>query len=261
LIEVIQPLGSFGLGNIPEPTIDKHIVLWGCGSGITPLISIVKYALNQNICAHITLVYGNKKAETSIFFEEIKLLQQTYLEKFSTWHFFSDSCNDNVSPYINMGRIDPEKVLNIIKHESSLNNTFHYICGPLKMKEIVRDTLNSFNIPEEKIFTEDFEVTRDPKAFEEIYTQTVSLIVNGGKISFEVPRGKSILESGLDQGLELAYSCQIGDCLLCKAKLLNGNIKLIGMTKQSDELLPDERLLCCSFPLTNNVELSVENFN
>jgi len=259
VVEVFQPLGDFVLSKAPQGINHKHVVLWGSGSGVTPLMSIAKFALNSGDYQHITLVYGNRNFETTIFSEQIKELQQKYADTFSVWHFHTRAFIDNTNPYVIQGRIDPKKVLQVMKHEGDLKNTVHFICGPVGLKESAKAMLTEINVPAEHIFSEDFEVTRDPKAFEDVFTQNVSLNLMGQKMVFEVAKGKSILEAGLDSMLDLSYSCQTGSCLLCKASLISGDVKTIGIANLPDGLEAGECLLCCSFPLTDNVEVSVKN--
>ena len=247
------------LDKISDSVKNKHIILWGSGSGITPLMSIAKFALNSAEYEHVTLVYGNRSFETTIFSEQIKELQQLNKERFSVWRFYTKAIIKEDNPYIIQGRIEPGKVLKVIQNEVDIKNTTHYICGPIGLKDSVKTELVKLNVPYENIFAEDFEVTRDPKEFEDIFTRNVAITLDGQSTAFEVAKGKSILEAGLDAMLELPYSCQTGSCLLCKATLTGGKIKTIGIAELPAELHDNECLLCCSFPLTDNVEVLINN--
>ena len=259
IIEVLEPMGDFILDKISDKVKNKHIILWGSGSGITPLMSIAKFALNSAEYEHVTLVYGNRSFETTIFSEQIKELQQLNKERFSIWRFYTKAIIKEDNPYIIQGRIEPGKVLKVIQNEVDIKNTTHYICGPIGLKDSVKTELVKLNVPYENIFAEDFEVTRDPKEFEDIFTRNVAITLDGQSTAFEVAKGKSILEAGLDAMLELPYSCQTGSCLLCKATLTGGKIKTIGIAELPAELHDNECLLCCSFPLTDNVEVLINN--
>jgi ring-1,2-phenylacetyl-CoA epoxidase subunit PaaE len=259
LIEVMSPLGDFTLDNIRGELEKKHVVLWGSGSGITPLISIAKYALAKTNCRHITLVYGNRSFETTIFSAEINDIKKAYPTRFSVWHFHTRSVVDEADPYVIQGRIDPDKVLSIMKAEGKMEDTAHYICGPFGLKESVKSELIKIGVTPDHIFSEDFEVNIDPVQLNDIATENVTVILQNKKTVFEVAKGKSILEAGLDAMLELPYSCQTGSCLLCKAELLTGKIKTIGIEKKPDGLLDNEYLLCCGFPRTNDVELLIKD--
>jgi len=258
LIEVIAPLGNFTLEN-SEVNDETSIVLWGAGSGITPLFSIAKHALANSIGKHVTMVYGNKNYESVIFLKEINQLKMFYPDRFSVWHFHTQSINvEEVNPYYVLGRIDPQIVISVLKKETDLNNTLHFICGPKGLKESVNDTLTTLGISSSKIFSEDFEIIKNPKDFEGIKTRTVNINFNEQNVAVEVVTGKSILEAGLDALLDLPYSCQTGTCLLCKGTKINGQIKLIGINKFPEELSQEECLLCCSYPLTDDISISVK---
>jgi ring-1,2-phenylacetyl-CoA epoxidase subunit PaaE len=255
LVEVMEPMGDFILR--PDLiTTATHIVLWGAGSGITPLISIVKEALHENICKQVTLVYGNRTLESVIFKNKIEALKTAY-PNFASFDFHTKPFISERNPNIIEGRIDPQKVLSVMKKEGDLNHTLHYICGPVGLKESVKTALLNLGIKDEYILTEDFEIVRNPIDFESISTRVVTVIKNGVKSLVEVVKGKSILEASLDANIDLSYSCQTGSCSVCKAVLVKGEVKMIGLTSRPKELNADECLLCCSFPLVDNVEVAV----
>lgn len=255
LVEVMEPMGSFILH--PDlVTTATHIVLWGAGSGITPLISIIKEALHKNIGKQVTLVYGNRSFENVIFKDKIEALKTVY-PNFTSFDFHTKPVISESNPTIIEGRIDPAKVLSVMKAEGDLNNTIHYICGPAGLKESVKTALLNLGAKSQSIQTEDFEIVRDPVEFENISTRMVAVVKSGVKAVVEVVKGKSILEAGLDAMIDLSYSCQTGSCLVCKAVLLKGEVKMIGIKNIPEELKADECLLCCSFPLVDNVEVAV----
>ncbi|MBK0381132.1 ferredoxin--NADP reductase [Mucilaginibacter segetis] len=255
LVEVMSPMGDFTLEKVTD---NSDIFLWGAGSGITPLMSIIKYALNNNIGKNIKLIYGNRNLEDIIFNDQISELKKQYPYKLSVCHFFTRITLTPENPYIMEGRIDPHKILNLFKNETDINNSFHFICGPEGLKQSVKSVLFSKGLNDNQVFSEDFIITRDPKEFENISTTNVSITNNSVSSVVEVARGKNILEAGLDGLIDLPYSCQTGNCLVCKAKLIKGDIKMIGLKKIPTELKENECLLCCSYPLNGDVELIVE---
>lgn len=256
VIEVMPPLGDFVFNE--ETSKGKHITLWGAGSGITPLMSIAKYILHKQTNNNVTLVYGNRDYETAIFGIQIEALEKQYNNRFSVKHFITKPVIDKKNPNIVQGRIKPLEVLSVVESNTPLNDTLHYICGPAGLKESVKEALIRFNVNPQQIFFEDFEVVRDPKDFEDIITRNVNIIIGNNTYTVEVVKGKSILEAGLDADIELSYSCQTGNCSLCKGQLNKGQVKVIGLNSERDDLEPNERLLCCSFPLTDNIEIIVK---
>ena len=256
LVEVMEPMGNFTL-NHDFIKKDTHLVLWGAGSGITPLMSIAKYALKEQLVEHVNLVYGNRNFEQVIFNDQIKRLEGEN-SNFSAWHFLTQSVISENNPYLIQGRIEPEKVLAIMGKEDDLTNTVHYICGPSGLKESLNSSLLTLGIDKRRIFSEDFEIVRDPAEFKNIKTRSVSITKDENQFTVEVIKGKSILEAGLDAMLDLSYSCQTGNCLVCKGKLVKGEIKTIGISELPAGLSEHEYLLCCSFPITEDVEIVVE---
>ncbi|OOQ59478.1 ferredoxin--NADP reductase [Mucilaginibacter pedocola] len=256
LIEVMPPMGDFIL-NEAAITPDTHIVLWGAGSGVTPLMSIAKYALHKSMGGHVTLVYGNRNAESVIFQDKIDALSAGF-NNFSAWHFHTALAVASNNPRLVQGRIDPSNVLAVMHAEGKLENTLHYICGPSGLKESVKAALAALGIEGKNVYSEDFEVVRNPTDFEGIITRSIGITNNGERTVVEAVKGKSILEAALDAGIDMPYSCQTGNCLVCKGSLLKGDVKVIGVDKLPAELQPNQRLLCCSFPLTDDVEIQVD---
>jgi ring-1,2-phenylacetyl-CoA epoxidase subunit PaaE len=257
IVEVMEPMGDFVL----QTDIDQNRVclfLWGAGSGITPLISLAKYTLHHKKAKSVKLIYGNRSFESIIFRDEIASLKKTYDQSFDVSHFITNPFVDEATPFVVSGRITQENVRSIISQQSKEDQCLHYICGPAGLKESVKSVLQEAGFENNHIFTEDFEVYRNPKDFENIRTQTISLIKEGEIKRVEVASGKSILEAGLDALIDLSYSCQTGNCLVCKGKIVKGEIKMIGVEKIPELLGKDECLLCSSFPLTDDVEIIVE---
>lgn len=256
IIEVMEPMGDFTITDLIDA--DANLFLWGAGSGITPLISILKYALHGKKCRHITLVYGNRDFNSVIFNKKINDLKTQYHEALSVWHFHSRLEISKTNLSIVHGRINPEKVLKVLKEQSDIINTIHYICGPQGLKDSIKKVLGIIGIDNNNIFTENFVITRNPEEFENIKTRDVILKRGGQTNKIEVIKGKSVLEAGLDCLIDLPYSCQTGNCLICKGRLIKGGVKMIGLQKKPDELKPDEYLLCCTFPLNDEVEFNIQ---
>ena len=251
-IEAMQPMGEF----ICEEPADE-ICLWGVGSGITPLISIAKQLLAHNSEAKVNLIFGNRNHETTIFLTKIQELQNLYPNRFIVKHFHTQLKINHDIPGLIEGRIDKERAINILQILKPLAATKHYICGPIGLKESVKTALKTQGIGEKYIFSEDFELVKDPKDFDNVQTQKIKMKFGNDELDLEVIKGKSILESALDAGIELPYSCQTGSCSTCKGRLISGEVKMIGLSKERDDLLSDEYLVCCAHPLSDNVYLEI----
>jgi ring-1,2-phenylacetyl-CoA epoxidase subunit PaaE len=255
LVEVIEPMGDFV---ISESVIanNSHVFLWGAGSGITPLFSIIKHLLH-NTSLKVTLVYGNRNFESVIFLDQLKDLASQFTETFSLWHFHTQLIIKEDCPNIIQGRIQTGEVLSIMNKANNIANSVHFICGPTGLKESIKKALYILNIPSANVYTEDFELVKDEKELAEIITRSIKVHKDGTCNTLEVVRGKSILEAGLDALIDLPYSCQVGNCLLCKGKLLNGKVKYAGLETPPTGLQKDEYLLCCTYPLTDEVEVAI----
>ncbi|WP_433833737.1 ferredoxin--NADP reductase [Flavobacterium anhuiense] len=253
VIEVQEPLGDF-ISEFDEKV--KSVLFWGVGSGITPLYSMIKQILIQQPEVNVYLIYGNKLESSVIFKDQLVRLRENYSKKFEIFNFYSkeEFFQDDSHKYL--GRINSEFVEKLLK---SINHPCkHYICGPIGLKTIVKDSLRAFNGDLDNVFSEDFEIVKKPEDFIEISNQEIRLAFNGSENKIIINKGNSILEEALEIGLELPYSCQTGNCSTCKAKLVTGKLKMIGLEKPRLDLSENEYLLCCSYPLTNDVHIEVQ---
>lgn len=253
-IEVMPPMGDF----VFEDTNDfTHVYFWGVGSGITPLLSLIKFILTEKKNIQVFLNYGNRNDETTIFRDQINQLKNQYPTNFSVKHFHTQAVIDEDQLHLIQGRIDENKAYESLANLNENDRVAHYICGPAGLKESVKNAIQLKFGNLENVFSEDFELVKNPKDFENIHTQNVILDFQGKAYNLEVVKGKSILEAALNADIELPYSCQTGNCSTCKGNLISGEAKMIGLTKQRDDLSTVEYLLCCSHPLTQNVHIEI----
>lgn len=253
VVEVLEPMGDFV--HKDDDAFDE-IFFWGVGSGITPLISIIKELLISNSDARVNLIYGNKNFESTIFLELINELLVKYPNQLTVWHFHSQYEHSENHHFVKSGRINKDFILELLKSKN-IDKTKHYICGPKDLKINIAEALEKIDCPKENIFSEEFELARNPEDFKEIETHTVNIQFQGNETSVEVQKGKTVLEAALDAGIELPYSCQTGSCSQCKGKAEEGDLKMIGLTKERDDLQKGEFLLCCSHPLKEGVCIEV----
>ena len=257
MLEVMPPMGDFTYQT--DINTANHVMLWGAGSGITPLMSILKTVLFKTPNHKVSLFYCNRDPEHTIFAAEIKSLEDKYQDRFKVHNFYTRIPEDIYLHYFIPGRIDELKINAILSKESGLENTVHYICGPDGLKNSVKNALQTLNISPSNIYTEEFEVFIDETLFDDVETRNIILLNGGQEYSVEVTKGKSLLNACLDAGIDLPYSCQTGTCLLCKGKLVSGSLKLIGIDKLPDALNSDDCLLCCSYPYSENIKILTTN--
>jgi ring-1,2-phenylacetyl-CoA epoxidase subunit PaaE len=254
-IEVMEPMGDFTFDILNS---QSTIYLWGVGSGITPLYSLTKEILKTQSNTKIHLVYGNKLKESSIFLKQLLHLKQENADVFRLTHFYSQENINNEGNEVFKGRITPDFVSNIVSQNADCKDSVHYICGPIGLKETVKNALLKLNIPSSSVFIEDFELVIDPKELESLEDCKVSLLFDGVITNLFIPKGKSVLEIALDNKIEIPYSCQTGNCNTCKGIVKNGKLKMLGLNKERNDLAQDEFLLCCSYPLTSEVSVEVK---
>jgi ring-1,2-phenylacetyl-CoA epoxidase subunit PaaE len=257
VIEAMEPMGEFVYEGQHEAISD--IYLWGAGSGITPLMSIAKEVLVAYENLRVHLIYGNRSEETTIFLKSILDLEEQFGDKFTCSHFHSKPINFNPEVRAINGRISADKIISIFR-DGFIDNSLHYICGPEGLKYEVKFALSKFGVKDSNVFIEDFELKKDQRDFEGIINRSVKVQFEDEVFDLEVTRMESVLEGSLNSGIELPYSCQTGNCSTCKGTLLSGQMKVIGVdVSERSDLLENEYLLCCSYPLSDDVFVQVKN--
>lgn len=252
VIEVQEPLGDFVF---EADELIKTVVFWGVGSGITPLYSMIKDLLTTEPSINIYLVYGNKSKASIIFHEELEKLKLAHLDRFTIYYFYSKENFFDSDSHNFKGRITSKFVSELLqKIEQPIK---HYICGPIGLKNTIKESLlvDSGNL--DNVFSEDFEIVKNPEDFKDIHNQEIILNFQGSENKITINKGNSVLEEALEMNIELPYSCQTGNCSTCKGTLLTGRMKMIGLDKPRTDLAENEYLLCCSYPLTDDVFIKI----
>lgn len=254
IIEVLEPMGDFTF-DCTKP--ETSIYLWGVGSGITPLFSIIKEVLHTTQDKTSHLIYGNKSQISTIFWNQLSHLEQTYSNVFSMINFYSQIDKVEEIDTIHKGRISGEFVTTLVGINKNVKESIHFICGPKDFKDTIKSSLLKLEVPSSSILIEEFELFIDPEELEDIQDSRVTVKFQGEQSQIFIPKGKSILDVALDNHIEIPYSCQTGNCNICKAKLEEGQLKMLGLSKERNNLAQDEFLLCCSYPLTSQISIEV----
>ncbi len=248
LEDLSKPISvSAPTGNFTVPKDAESFVAIAAGSGITPILSILKSNASNKEC---TLIYGNKTLEEAIFIEDIKKLPLK-----STVYFLSRETSDSMRE----GRINKESLTLLIKENIELlKNDCFLICGPEEMIHSSRETLQFFGLAEEKIRFELF--TTPVKASEEKKTEafdgssTVTVIVDDDEATFELSgKGSSLLDATEEEGLDAPYSCRGGVCCSCKAKVIEGSASMDLNYSLSDQEIKDGYILTCQAHPTSEI--------
>jgi phenylacetate-CoA oxygenase/reductase, PaaK subunit len=264
-LEVMPPVGKFY--TTLNPFQKKKYVAFAAGSGITPVLSIIKATLNTEPASEFTLVFGNRSKNTIIFKEEIEALKDRFLKRFRVYHILSREQTD--SP-LNNGRIDPDK-LNFLADKVIDLNTIDefFLCGPDEMIFCIQNFLKNNRIDSNKIHFELFTIpgekksTVDKKPIDESNTGPVSKVsvkIDGILFHFDLPYNEdSILDAALKKGADLPYACKGGVCTTCKAKLTRGEVSMdVNWSLEPEELEQGYILTCQSHPKSEFVTIDFD---
>lgn len=258
-LDVMPPVGKFYTEL--DPNQKKNYVAFAAGSGITPMLSIIKTTLLTEPLSSFTLVFGNKTKNSIIFKEELEGLKDRYIDRFRMYHVLSQEKSDAL---INYGRVDKEKCNLLFSKVIDLKKCDEFfLCGPEGLIFSVRDYLQEHGVSEKHIHFELFTIPGQKKSVaekKEIIQDTgpkskVSVKLDGIMFDFELAHGgQSILDAALQQGADLPYACKGGVCCTCKARLLEGQV----IMDENWGLEPDEVengfiLTCQSHPTTEKV--------
>jgi ring-1,2-phenylacetyl-CoA epoxidase subunit PaaE len=221
-LEVAPPKGRFVFQ--PNDSKTKNIALFAAGSGITPVLSIIKCALEEEVNSKVILVYGNKSTQDTMFLNELLELQHSYKERFSIQFVFSQKDEENSI----FGRIEKSTVNYVMKNKHKhVEVDAFYLCGPEAMIHTVKDVLTEHGIKEERIHFELFKAAKPAEIKVESSSVTsgnskITIIVDEEEATFEMSAKQTILEAALDEDLDAPYSCQGGICSSCLARIKEG---------------------------------------
>jgi ring-1,2-phenylacetyl-CoA epoxidase subunit PaaE len=266
VLDVMPPLGKF-TPRKSEKT-KKHYLAFAAGSGITPVMSIMKSLLENETDSEFTLVYGNRNRNTIIFREAIEGLKNRYMQRMRVYHILSREIMD--VPLFN-GRIDANKVIDLSKSLIDINKIDEaFICGPEEMLLAVRQQLLDLGMPSEKIHIELFSSPDQPKAKHEQWVKQhtrggdavskVSVRLDGVMFDMELGYNEdSILDAALKHGADLPYACKGGVCSTCRAKVVEGEVDMeVNYALEKDEIKNGFVLTCQSHPKTERVVIDFD---
>lgn len=261
VLDVMPPMGKFSPRQSEKKA--RHYLAFAAGSGITPIMSIMKSVLESEPGSEFTLVYGNRNRNTIIFREAIEGLKNRYMQRFRVYHVLSREIMD--VPLFN-GRIDAAKVKELGSSLIDLSLVDEvFICGPEEMLLSVRQQLIDGGMPPEKVHIELFTSPDQPKANHEKWVREhsadaasmskVSVKLDGATFEMDLAfNGDSILDAALKHGADLPYACKGGVCSTCRAKIVEGEVEMeVNYALEKDELANGYVLTCQSHPKTPKV--------
>ena len=254
-IEITIPEGRFLL----KPQANKNYIGFTAGSGITPILSMVKSVLENEPTATFTLVYGNKSVADTIFYDELNALKETYSHQLKLHYIFS---REEVKNQLR-GRIDKNVTNYFVKNmykETTFNASF--LCGPEEMIHAVSATLQENYFSKENIYFELFTVSIDEDAVSEIKegNSEITVLLDDEETTFTMTQTDDILAASLRNDLDPPYSCQGGVCSSCLAKVTEGKAV---MTKNSiltaSEVDEGLILTCQAHPTTQKITIDFDD--
>ena len=261
LLDVMPPMGNFTPKKIEK--IHKEYLAFAAGSGITPIMSIMKHVLETDPNSSFTLVYGNRSRHSIIFREAIEALKNQYMLRVRLYHVLSREYMD--IPLFS-GRIDAEKCGEFCKSLIDVKNIDEaFLCGPEEMILSVRQRLTDLGMPAGNVHVELFASPDQPRATHEKWVarnksesgpmSKVSITLDGATFEIDLSfNGASILDAALKSGADLPYACKGGVCATCRAKITEGEVEMeVNYALEHDEIEKGYVLTCQSHPRTERV--------
>jgi ring-1,2-phenylacetyl-CoA epoxidase subunit PaaE len=254
-IEIAAPEGRFLLNS----EADKNYIGFAAGSGITPILSMLKSVLETETTATFTLVYGNKSSADTIFFEELNQLKETYSERLKLHYIFS---RENVKNSLR-GRIDGNVTNYFVKNmykETSFDAA--YLCGPEEMIKDVSKTLEKNKIAKENIHFELFTVAVDVEKAAQVKegTTKITVLLDDEETTFTMSQTDDILAANLRNNIDAPYSCQGGVCSSCLARVTEGKAVMVKNSILTDGELEEGLILTCqAHPTTPTITIDFDD--
>ncbi|MEO0471168.1 MAG: 2Fe-2S iron-sulfur cluster-binding protein [Bacteroidota bacterium] len=272
-IDVMPPMGNFRV----ETDISKsrHYILIGAGSGITPLMSILRSTLAEEPSSKVSLWYGNRQEEQIIFAEELQELGKRYGPRLTVVHQLSQA-SDTWEGY--RGRLDMERVYQLILELFMVDEhrKQYFICGPQAMMDAAEAALDkhAVNPPDvhreyytaplpsqEELEAAEMAETQAPEEVAEaVYEpQEVKIRLNGIERQLTVESTETILDAAIREGMDPPYACQAGICTACRAYLVQGSVSMEESSGLSEQELEEGYILSCqAHPLEADVILDFD---
>ncbi len=262
-LEAMPPAGRFFTPLAPE--VPRHYLAFAGGSGITPILSILKTVLAREPQARITLVYANRRTASIMFREELEDLKNTYLGRLSILHVLEE---EGQEIELFAGRIDAAKMQALFTHwidAASVDTAF--ICGPEPMMHTIADSLRAQGLSDDQIKFELFAANPPRKhapetsqAQAESRGCTVTLTLDGVTRAFSMPMdGTPVLEAALGQEIDAPWSCRAGVCSTCRARVTEGEVEMrTNHALGDDEVRAGFVLSCQCVPLSDKVTLTYD---
>jgi ring-1,2-phenylacetyl-CoA epoxidase subunit PaaE len=262
-LDVMTPTGRFGVAHAPDQA--RVYVGFAAGSGITPILSIVKGVLAREPGSRFFLFYGNRSTGGMLFRETLEELKDRFMQRLSVFHVISGEEQDIPILY---GRLNGDKVRVLLRSLVPASSVDHvFICGPIGMSEDIEATCRDIGIAEGRIHVERFvsEFGGRPRAKAVVQAMAppkamASLIIDGKRRDVPVAEDESILDAALRAGMDLPFACKGGMCSTCRAKLVEGDARMeVNYSLEPWELNAGFILTCQARPLSDRVVVDYDH--
>lgn len=259
-LDVMPPQGRFTLA--PDPAARRHVLFIAAGSGITPVLSLVKTLLAREPGTRCTLVYGNRRVASMMFKEELEDLKDRHLNRFTLLPVFSREAQD--APLFN-GRLDEARIAEFLRTlvpADSIDETF--VCGPAGMLDGAVAALSGAGIAAQHIHVERFGDVNAAAAHHveegDADHAKVTLVIDGLQRQVEFRLSDlSILDAARRTGLDVPYACKAGVCSTCKGKVLDGQVRMDRNLALNEAEVAQGFVLCCqAHPTTPSVTITLD---
>lgn len=260
-LEVMTPMGEFTTAF--QANHKKSYLFFAAGSGITPIMSLIKTILRTEAESDVVLVFGNKSVAHIIFKDELEALKNKYMTRFSLVHVLS---RENLGIEVQKGRINEKKCVDLFNtylKNRAVDEVF--ICGPETMIHEVKDYMLKKGIDKKQIHFELFNtsnvkienVTKDEPKVE----ANVEIILDGDTFEIAVDsHGDSILDVAYNSGADVPFACKGGVCCTCKAKVIEGTVQMdVNYGLEEDELAAGYILTCQAHPTSEKLKISFDD--
>lgn len=263
MIEVMTPMGNFS--SVLSGNNKKHYVLFAGGSGITPMMSILKSVLYIEKQSTVTLVYANRDEDSVIFKTEIEKIASENSDRVKVLNVY-DHPKNSVDP-IQSGLLTVDRVKEIVSKLDLAKADEYFICGPGPMMENIKQALESLNTAKEKVHIEYFTAVAEAVAKAEgngdtgaSVTSEITVIQYGFETQMTLnTEGLSILDAAIEAGVDAPFSCKGAVCCTCRAKVLEGKVKMDANFALTDAEVEEGFILTCqSHPLTEKVVIDFD---
>lgn len=262
-VEVMPPQGRFFIRTASDNY--KSYFLFGAGSGITPLYSMLQTILRDEPYSNVTLLYGNRDKSQILFLKQLEALVEEHGKRLKVIHSLSEPRSTWSMSWTwkyRTGMIDNHAVTWFIhNHPPVSQQTGYYICGPGGMNKSVAETLLELGVPKEMIHFESFggggEVTLD---FEPVADAQLEAVMGRNPVQVSIPKGWTVLRALKEAGNPPPYSCESGVCGSCVGKVVAGKAKMKNcMALEESEVEAGYVLACQSLPASPSLKIEFES--